>query len=211
MYLSGFTENYFFKCRKFLNIRSRFSTKILFINNFERLTKMLSTFILTILLMIGLFFFIRGSIKDRTEIVTLECRDNEDNILSYLRDYFTGRSYQVKAIDTEKNKVTLEGMVAPSVFLAIFLSFLAGCGLFSFSIVLSMLFDTESTAFLAILILAPLAGYFYWRGSSRVEQVAFRLDSNSQESIDTVITIQAHRDELIELQNDFPFQYSVKE
>ena len=31
---------------------------------------MVSTLLLTILLMIGLFFFIRGSIKDRTEIVT---------------------------------------------------------------------------------------------------------------------------------------------
>ena len=172
---------------------------------------MISTFILTILLMIGLFFFIRGSIKDRTEVVTLKCQDTEDNILSYLRDYFTQRSYQVKAIDTERNKVTLEGIVSPSVFLAIFLSLLASFGLFSFALVLSMLFESESTTFLALLILAPLAGFFYWRGASRVEQVAFRLDSNAQESKDTIITIQAHRDELIQLQNVFPFQYSVKE
>lgn len=172
---------------------------------------MISTFILTILLMIGLFFFIRGSIKDRTEIVTLQCQDNEDNILSYLRDYFTSRSYRVKAIDTDSNKVTLEGMVSPSIFLATFLSFLAGCGLFCFALVLSMLFDTESTTFLALLVLAPVAGFFYWKGSARIEQVAFRLDSNIQESADTVITIQAHRDELIQLQSAFPFQYSVKD
>lgn len=172
---------------------------------------MISTFILTILLMIGLFFFIRGSIKDRTEIVTLQCQDTEDNILSYLRDYFINRSYQVKAIDPQQNKVTLEGMVAPSNFLAVFLSFLAGCGLFSFALVLSMLFKTPSTTFLALLIFAPLAGFFYWRGASKIETVAFRLDSNSQESQDTVITIQAHRDELIQLQSVFPFSYSVKE
>lgn len=172
---------------------------------------MISTFILTILLMIGLFFFIRGSIKDRTEVVTLQCQDTEDNVLSYLRDYFTNRSYQVKAIDTDKNKVTLEGMVSPSVFLAVFLSFLAGCGLFCFALVLSMLFETESTTFLALLIFSPLAAWFYWQGASRVEQVAFRLDSNAQESQDTIITIQAHRDELIQLQNVFPFQYSVQE
>ena len=172
---------------------------------------MVSTFILTILLMIGLFFFIRGSIKDRTEVVTLQCQDTEDNILSYLRSYFSQRAYQVKAIDTDKNKVTLEGMVSPSVFLAVFLSFLAGCGLFCFALVLSMLFETESTTFLLLLILAPLAGYFYWRGAARVEEVAFRLDSNAQDSPDTVITIQAHRDELIQLQSDFPFAYSIKE
>lgn len=172
---------------------------------------MISILSLTILLMIGLFFFIRGSIKDRTEIVTIACQDNEDNILSYLRDYFQTRSYQVKAIDTETNKVTLEGVVSPSIFLAVFLSFLAGCGLFCFALVLSMLFSTESNLFLALLILAPLAGFFYWKGAGRVEKVAFRLDSNTQESSDTVITIQAHRDELIQLQNTFPFTYSVKE
>ncbi len=161
--------------------------------------------------MIGLFFFLRGSIKDRTQIVTLKCQDTEDNILSYLRDYFINRSYQVKAIDTQTNKVTLEGLVSPSIFLTVFLSFLAGCGLFCFALVLSMLFSTESTTFLALLILAPIAGFFYWKGSSRVEQVAFRLDSEVEKSTDTIITIQAHRDELIQLQDSFPFQYSVEE
>ncbi len=172
---------------------------------------MVSTLLLTILLMIGLFFFIRGSIKDRTEIVTLACQDTEDNILSYLRNYFQTRSYKVTAIDGETNKVSLEGLVSPSIFLAVFLSFLAGCGLFCFALVLSMLFSTESNLFLGLLILAPLAGFFYWKGAGRVEKVVFRLDSNTQESADTIITIQAHRDELIQLQNTFPFIYSVKE
>lgn len=172
---------------------------------------MISTLLLTILLMIGLFFFIRGSIKDRTEIVTLTCQDNEDNILSYLRNYFLQRSYQVKAIDTEKNKVTLEGFVSPSMFLAVFLSLLAGCGLFCFALVLSMLFATESTYFMGMTIFAPLAGWFYWRGAARVETVAFRLDSKPENSTDTIITIQAHRDELIELQKSLPFNYYVQD
>jgi glucan phosphoethanolaminetransferase (alkaline phosphatase superfamily) len=172
---------------------------------------MISILSLTILLMIGLFFFIKGSIKDRTEIVTLACEDTEDNILSYLRDYFQKRSYQVKAIDTETNKVTLEGMVYPSIFLALFLSLLAACGLFCFALVLSMLFTTENNLFLGLLILAPLAGFFYWKGAKKIEKVAFRLDNNTEKSSDTVITIQAHRDELIQLQSNFPFTYSVKE
>lgn len=172
---------------------------------------MISTLLLTILLMIGLFFFIRGSIKDRTEIVTLTCEDTEDNILSYLRNYFTQRSYQVKAIDTEKNKVTLEGKVSPSIFLAVFLSFLAGCGLFCFSLVLSMIFSSDSPLFLLLIILAPLAGFFYWKGAGRMEEVAFRLDNPNSNTQNTVITIQAHRDELIELQSSFPFQYSVED
>jgi len=171
---------------------------------------MISTFLLTLLLMIGLFFFIRGSIKDRTEIVTISCQDNQDNILSYLRDYFQQRAYKVSSIEPETNKVTLEGLVSPSVFLAVFLSFLAGCGLFCFALVLSMLFATETYLFIWLLIFSPLAGFFYWKGAKRIEKVAFRLDENNQ-SDDTLITIQAHRDELIQLQSNFPFNYSVKE
>lgn len=171
---------------------------------------MISTFLLTLLLMIGLFFFIRGSIKDRTEIVTISCADNQDNILSYLRDYFQNRSYKVSSIEPETNKVSLEGFVSPSIFLAVFLSFLAGCGLFCFALVLSMLFQTETYLFIWLLIFSPLAGFFYWKGAGRIEKIVFRLDQNNS-STDTLITIQAHRDELIQLQNNFPFNYSVKE
>lgn len=171
---------------------------------------MISTFLLTLLLMIGLFFFIRGSIKDRTEIVTLSCEDSQDNILSYLRDYFQNRSYKVSSIDPETNKVSLEGFVSPSIFLAVFLSFLAGCGLFCFALVLSMLFGTETYLFIWLLIFCPLAGFFYWKGAGRIEKIVFRLDNNNS-STDTLITIQAHRDELIQLQSNFPFNYSVKE
>lgn len=170
---------------------------------------MISTLLLTILLMIGLFFFIRGSIKDRTEIVTLNCPENEDNILSYLRNYFLNRSYQVKAIDGEQNKVTLEGLVSPSKFLAVFLSLLAICGLFCFALVLSMLFNTNYKVFLGLTLLAPLAGFFYWQGAKKVETVVFKL--TSPDSNNTVITIQAHRDELIQLQSEFPFSYSVQD
>jgi len=135
---------------------------------------------LTILLMIGLFFFIRAITKDRIEVVTLRCPEvvtlrcpeSEDSILAYLRDYFQQRSYQVKAIDGERNKVTLEGLVSPSIFLAALLSFLAGCGLFSFSLVLQMLFHPEINWFLGLIILSPVAGFFYWKGSKRVEEVA---------------------------------------
>lgn len=171
---------------------------------------MISTFLLTLLLMIGLFFFIRGSIKDRTEIVTLSCEDSQDNILSYLRDYFQNRSYKVSSIEPETNKVSLEGFVSPSIFLAVFLSFLAGCGLFCFALVLSMLFDTETYLFIWLLLFCPLAGFFYWKGAGRIEKIVFRLDNNNS-STDTLITIQAHRDELIQLQSNFPFNYSVKE
>ncbi|BAQ64532.1 hypothetical protein GM3709_1297 [Geminocystis sp. NIES-3709] len=160
--------------------------------------------------MIGLFFFIRGSIKDRTEIVTIACQDNQDNILSYLRDYFQTRSYKVISIEPETNKVSLEGLVSPSVFLTVFLSLLAGSGLFCFALVLSMLFSTETYLFIWLVIFSPLAGFFYWKGARKVEKVVFRLDENNQ-STDTLITIQAHRDELIQLQTNFPFNYSVKE
>ncbi|HIK38533.1 MAG: cofactor assembly of complex C subunit B [Geminocystis sp.] len=174
---------------------------------------MLSTLILTLLLLIGLFFFIRGSVKERRETVTLACQDNPDNILSYLRDYFFRRAYRVKSIHPEENKVVLEGLVAASGFLAVFLSFLAGCGLFCLGLVLSMLFQSQPLYWaLGLTLLAPFTGWYYWHKARRVEQVIFRLDGNPEtDKTQTVITIQAHRDELIELQKNFPFAYQVRE
>jgi hypothetical protein len=159
--------------------------------------------------MIGLFFFIRASIKDRTERVTLTCSETEDNILNYLRNYFLKRAYQVTAIDGKENKVTLEGIVSPSVLLAILLSLMAGCGLFCFALVLSTLFTINNPLFFGLIILAPLAGFFYWRGAKKVETVIFKLDT--LQSKQTMLKIQAHRDELIQLKSEFPFNYSVED
>jgi len=159
-----------------------------------------STLLLTVLLMIGLFFFIRASVKDRTQEVRLLSDQSEDSLLSQLRSYFGQRSYRVAAIDATRNQVTFEGVVRPSVFLAVFLSLLASIGVLCFVLVLAMVLPDWSNFWFGLLLLSPLAGVFYWKGAERVEQVSLKVESSPDATSRSVITVKAHRDELAELQ-----------
>lgn len=157
-----------------------------------------STLLLTVLLMIGLFFFIRASVKDRTQEMRLLSEQPEDSLMSQLRQYFEQRSYRVAAIDATRNQVTFEGIVRPSVFLAVFLSLLASVGALCLVLVLSMVLPDWSNFWWGLLLISPLAGIFYWKGAERVEQVALKLEPGTESQ--SVITVKAHRDELAELQ-----------
>jgi Cofactor assembly of complex C subunit B len=157
-----------------------------------------STLLLTVLSMIGLLFFIRASVKDRTQEIRLFSQQSEDSLLSQLRQYFGQRSYRVAAIDETLNQVTFEGLVRPSVFLAVFLSFLASVGVLCFVLVLSIVLPNWSNLWWGLLLVSPLAGVFYWKGAERVEQVSLKIEAGANEQ--SVITVRAHRDELAELQ-----------
>jgi hypothetical protein len=163
-----------------------------------------STFLLTVLLMIGLFFFIRASVKDRTQEVRLLSEQPEDSLMAQLRQYFGQRSYRVAAIDADLNQVTFEGVVRPSVFLAVFLSLLASVGALCFSLVLTMVLPDGSNFWWGLLLVSPLAGVFYWKGAERVEQVSLKLEGGTDAR--SVITVRAHRDELAELQRSLELQ-----
>jgi hypothetical protein len=160
-----------------------------------------STLLLTLLLMVGLFFFIRAATKDRTEIVQLVSEQNETTLMPQLKDYFSQRSYRVAAVDRERNQVTLEGYVRPSWFLAAFLTLLALAGTLCLSLVLSLLFPSLSTMLLGIVLLSPLSGIFYWKKAGRIEKVSLKVEAaESEPHPSSIITVSAHRDELIELQ-----------
>lgn len=159
-----------------------------------------STFFLTLLLGVGLLFFIRASTKERIQVVTLVSQRSSDELLADLKQYFADRAYQVNSIDAAENKVTLSGQVAPSLFLAVFLSFLAGVGALCLGLVLSVALPNVPYIWAGLLIFAPLAGQFYWRKAGRTEQVAFKLDEAQSSDLATVIKVSAHRDELAELQ-----------
>ena len=169
---------------------------------------LISTFFLTLLLMIGLFFFIRASTKDRTERIKLVAETSEESLLPQLQQYFDQRAYQVTAVDRETNQVTLEGFVAPSWFLAIFLSLLALVGLSCLTMVLYLAFPDWGKFSLLLTLLAPGAGIFYWQKAGRVEKVALKIENlaNAEESPRSLITVTAHRDELIQMQQALPFQ-----
>lgn len=159
-------------------------------------------------MLIGLFFFIRASVKDRTEQVQLLAEETEDSIWQKLRQYFDQRAYQVKDFEAQQGRLTLEGFVRPSWFLAIFLTILAACGLLCLSLVLSFLFPEQDKLFLLLILLAPGAGFFYWRNAGRLERVALQVDSLPATSNppQSRVIVTGHRDELIALQRALPWQ-----
>lgn len=161
-----------------------------------------STVFLTLLLAVGLFFFIRASIKDRTEVVRLQAEGEQPSVLEQLQHYFSGRSYRIASVDAASNQVIYEGMVRPSWFLAIFLSLLAAVGFLCLALVLALVVPAITPFAPLLVLLGPLAGWFYWRGAKRPEQVALQVDqvTSDGDAPLNVLTVTAHRDELAELQ-----------
>lgn len=113
-----------------------------------------STFLLILLLAVGLFFFIRASVKDRTEQVKLISEQAQESILQQLQAYFAQRAYRVAKVDDRENQVTFEGVVRPSFFLAVFLTLLAAAGTLCLALVLSMLIPDRTLVFLCLVLLA---------------------------------------------------------
>ena len=165
-------------------------------------TILASTFLLTLLLAVGLFFFIRASVKDRTQQVKLIAEEPEESLLNQLQQYFDQRAYRVAAVDAATNQVIFQGVVRPSWFLAIFLTVLAALGILCLSLVLSLLYPTLTSVFLGLVILAPAAGVFYWKKAERTEQVSLKVETlpTQESNKQSLITVTAHRDELLTLQ-----------
>jgi Flp pilus assembly protein TadB len=161
-----------------------------------------STLLLTLLLSVGLFFFIRASTKDRTTKAELVSEQDEAALMPKVKEYFRQRSYQVTAIDREKNQVIFEGFVQPSLFLALFLTLLASAGMACLALVLSLLFPNFGNWFLGLILLSPLSGVFYWQKAGRIEKVSLYIEEANQDKLGVIskLTIIAHRDELMEFQ-----------
>jgi Cofactor assembly of complex C subunit B len=159
-----------------------------------------STLLLTLLLFVGLFFFIRAATKDRTEVAQLMSDQDEAALMPKLKEYFQKRSYQVTGLNREQNQVIFEGFVRPSGFLAVFLTLLAATGSLCLSLVLSFVFPSYSAVSLGVILLSPIVGVFYWKKAGRFEKVSLKLESSlSGDKSSSRITVTAHRDELLEL------------
>ncbi len=161
-----------------------------------------STFCLTLLLLVGLFFFIRASVKDRTQTVRLVSDLPEESLAGQLQHYFSQRAYQVTDVDAESNQIAFEGVVRPSFFMALFLTTLTAVGTLCLSLVLSILLPDFTRIVFLLVALSPLAGVFYWKNAKRPERVLLRVESEQSENQigQSVLTVVAHRDELLELQ-----------
>nr|WP_263858154.1 cofactor assembly of complex C subunit B [Waterburya agarophytonicola] len=163
-----------------------------------------STFFLTLLMMIGLFFFIRASVKDRTKQIQLIPSETEDILLKKLQEYFENRAYQLTAVDPENKQITFRGFVQPSIFLAILLSLLAVVGFSCLALILFLLFPDANNLVWLLTILSPLAGVFYWRKAGRWEEIFLRVVPRTDSP--NLVSITAHRDELIQLEENLSVQ-----
>lgn len=184
-------------------------------------------------MMIGLVFFIRASTKERIEVVQFALAQPLDEALEQLQAYFLKRSYAAVGETSETSpstpspssqaqgtqpveKQVFEGMVRPSVFLAVLLFILASVGFLCLALVLSILLPQLGALVWTLVLLSPAASFFYWKKSSRIEQVSFKVEplsfeetlkkgvpeamAKDPEILETKVTVMGHRDELASLQ-----------
>ena len=157
-------------------------------------------------MMIGLFFFIRASVKDRTKQIRLVPEKSEDILIKKLQKYFEARAYQLTSVDSQNKEVAFKGYVKPSLFLALLLSLLALIGLSCLALVLFLLFPDLNGLLWLLVLIAPLAGIFYWRKAGRWETIQLKVISTSEPNSSNLVSIIAHRDELIQLQENLSVQ-----
>jgi hypothetical protein len=142
-----------------------------------------STLFLTILLLVGLVFFLRGATKDRPTTWQLPSTEPTPRI----RDYLLQLGYRIKSL--EPDRVVLEGRVGASGGLAILLTTLALIGLGCLSLVLSLLLPEWGNSVYLLMGGAPIAGLWYWRSAQKLEQITITTAGEN-------LIIQGHRDTL---------------
>ena len=156
-----------------------------------------STLLLTILLAIGLFFFLRAASKDRTTVIEIGSTLPALEVLPEISQWLESRGWRGDGGSASKQTLRFHGSVSSSTGLAIFLSLLGGCGSASLGLVIKQLIPALSWwPLLLSLIGGPLAGFIYKKKSERDELFELKLVDDNE---GTLIKLKAHRDELIAL------------
>tara|TARA_B100000579_G_scaffold408438_1_gene396572 strand:+ start:334 stop:891 length:558 start_codon:yes stop_codon:yes gene_type:complete len=159
-----------------------------------------STLFLTILLAIGLVFFLRAASKDRTTVVDVQSPLPPLELLNGISLWLEERGWKKNGGNIEQKLLLFNGRVASSTFLAIFLACLGGLGSACLGLVLIQLYPFLSWwPLLLSLVGAPLAGIIYRIKSNREESLELKLLSSELSNI-SILRIKAHRDELIAIQ-----------
>ena len=167
---------------------------------FEMLSAFSSTLFLTILLAIGLVFFLRAASKDRTTIVDVQSPLPPLEVLKGISFWLEERGWRKNGGNVEEQLLIFNGNVSSSLFLVIFLSCLGGLGSACLGLVLIQLYPSLSWwPLLLAAIGAPLAGIIYRRKSEREESLEVKLLTSDISEI-SIVRIKAHRDELIAIQ-----------
>ena len=159
-----------------------------------------STLFLTILLSIGLGFFLRAASKDRTTVVDVQSPLPPLEVLNGISFWLEERGWKKKGGNVEEKLLIFHGNVSASTFLTIFLSCLGGIGAACLGLVLIQLYPPLSWWPLLLAVIgAPLAGIIYRVKSNREESLEVKLLSSDKSSA-CILRIKAHRDELIAIQ-----------
>ena len=168
-----------------------------------------STFLLTILLSIGLFFFLRASSKDRTTTIEISTETDPIETLNIICSWLKLRGWNQVGGNSEKKTLTFTGQVTSSNSLAIFLSVLGGLGSCSLGLVIRQIYPNLSWwPILLGLIGGPISGIIYSKKSKREETFEFRLLDEFDKS--TKLRLRAHRDELISLEKELQDKLQMK-
>ncbi|WP_269621919.1 cofactor assembly of complex C subunit B [Prochlorococcus marinus] len=166
-----------------------------------------STFILTILLAIGLGFFLRAASKDRTTVVDVSSPLPPIDVLNGISDWLEKRGWRRDGGDAEKQVLRFNGNVSYSRVLAVFLSILCGLGGCCLGLVICQLYSNVGWWPLMFITIGPLAGLYYRSRASRIEYLEIKLiDSVNQAG--SLLRVRAHRDELIAI--DLELSNSLK-
>jgi hypothetical protein len=160
-----------------------------------------STLLLTVLLAIGLVFFLRASSKDRTTVVDVQSPRPDLEVLEGLVAWLGQRGWQPTAKDPQRQVLRFSGQVQASLSLALLLSLLGSLGAGSLALVLHQLFPGSGWWVLGLVLLGPLAGRIYWRRAARPESLELRLIEEPAGGGST-LRLRAHRDELIALEKE---------
>ena len=160
-----------------------------------------STLPLTLLLVIGLVFFLRAASKDRTTVVEIRSSKPPLEVLPALAEWLQGRGWVAEETNPERRLLTFSGQVEASGALAVLLSALGGVGAGCLGLVLCQLLPALAWWPLLLTLLGPLAGVVYRRRAARAETVELRLISHD-EATGSALQMRAHRDELIALEQE---------
>tara|TARA_Y100001970_G_scaffold294194_1_gene448283 strand:+ start:6313 stop:6870 length:558 start_codon:yes stop_codon:yes gene_type:complete len=169
-----------------------------------------SILLLTILLSIGLFFFLKASSKDRTTVVEIYSELNSVYIMDQICIWLKKRGWNNDDVNVDEKVIKFKGFVASSLSFAAFLSLLGSIGSACIALVIIQIFpELTWWPMLITLIGGPLTGYFYTKSARRIEELELKLIESSNQS-GSKFKIRAHRDELIALDNDLSNKLKLK-
>lgn len=160
-----------------------------------------STLLLTLLLAVGLVFFLRAASKDRTTVVDVHSPRPPEVVLDGLTGWLTARGWSGDGGDPERRLLRFRGQVRASLWLAILLSLLGAVGATCLGLVLTQLQPALGPWPLLLGLLGPLAGLIYRRRAARAESFELRLISGDPEA-GSNLRLRAHRDELIAVEQE---------